>query len=181
MSRTALAALALLLALLLAGVGAAYYAGLGPAPGGSDSDAQLTDYPTGTPLGTAAPAGGSTATGGTVSPFSFTVESIEECGRTCRDVTASLTNNQDERASNVVVFTKIYAGQDNTDDEDLVWTGKEEVGTLEAGATHTTTQRVELSLSEGLKIENHDGWVTVVTTVKTDERTVTFKHSEQVA
>lgn len=64
MSRTAIA-VAVLLALLSAGIGAAYYAGVGPAPGGSDDRERLTDYPTGTPLGTAAgAAGGSTASAG---------------------------------------------------------------------------------------------------------------------
>lgn len=178
MSRTVIAA-AVLLALLAAGIGAAYYAGVGPAPGGDDRE-RLTDYPTGTPMGTAAgAAGGATASAGP--PFAFDIERIEECGRTCRDVTASLHNNGDEPASNVTVFTRIYAGQDNTAEGDLVWSGKESVGTLEAAGTHTATKRVDLSLQEALAIENSGGWVTIVTTVRSSERTVTFRDSRQVA
>lgn len=179
MSRTAIA-VAVLLALLSAGIGAAYYAGVGPAPGGSDDRERLTDYPTGTPLGTAAgTAGGSTASAGP--SFAFDIDRIEKCGRTCRDVTASLHNNGNEPASNVTVFTRIYAGKNNTAEGDLVWSGKESVGTLEAGGTHTATKRVELSLQEALAVENNGGWVTIVTTVRSSGRTVTFRDSRQVA
>lgn len=93
---------------------------------------------------------------------------------------ASLENNQAESASNVTVFTRIYAGEDNTADDDLVWSGKEPVGTLAPGGSHTATQRVELSLSDGLTVENHGGWIALVTTVRTDERTVTFTDTRQV-
>lgn len=182
MSRSTLVVLAVVGVLLLAAGAFALYSGIGPAPGGDDGGERITDFATGTPLGTIAAGGGGESDGATkVAPFSFQVESIEECGRTCRDVTVSLTNNQDEPASDVTVFTRIYAGKNTTTAEDLVWEGKEEVGNLAAGGTHTTTKRVELSLQEALKIENNDGWVTVVTTVRTAERTVTFKSVEQVA
>lgn len=180
MTRKTLAAVAVLLALVLTGAGAAYYADVGPASSGTDDRERLTDYDTGTPLGTAG-SGETPASGGSAAPFSFTVETIEECGGTCRDVTASLHNHQDEPAANVTVFTRIYAREDSTAEEDLVWTGKEEVGTLAAGGTHSATKRVELSLSEALKVESNGGWVTIVTTVRTSERTVTFKDTRQVA
>lgn len=165
----------LVLVLIAIGIGAAVYTGVGPAPGGSESGEEITDFPTATP--------GTTAVANTESapPFAFTVDTIEECGRTCRDVTATLHNNQDETATGVTVFTRVYAGQNNTDTDDLVWEGKEDVGTLEGGTSHTSTERVELSLQEGRKIEQHDGWITIVTTVQTDDRTVTFRDSEQVA
>lgn len=170
----------LLLVLVIAlGVGGAYYAGIGPAPGGEAGD-PITDFPTATPSDESSGDGaGST---GTMEPppFSFTIETIDECGMTCRDVTVTLHNNQADPATGVTVFTRIFAGQDNTDTADLVWEGTEEVGTLEAGASHTTTRRVELSLQEARKIDNNGGWVTIVTTVQTDERTVTFTSSEQV-
>ncbi|MDZ7700811.1 MAG: hypothetical protein U5J98_01395 [Halobacteriales archaeon] len=68
-------------------------------------------------------------------------------------MTASLHNEQDETASGVTVFTRVFAGEDNADEDDLVWEGKEEVGTLEAGTSHTTTKRVELSLQDAQKVE----------------------------
>ena len=175
-----LSLIGLVAVLLVAGTAVALYTGIGPAPGGGDSGEQLTAFPTGTPLGTSAQAGG-TASTATAAPFSFVIDSIEECGRTCRDVTVTLANEQDEQATDVVVYTRLYAGQDNTADDDLVWQGKEEVGTLAAGGSHTATKRVELSLQEALKIENGGGYVTIVTTVQTAERTVTFKDVEQVA
>ena len=165
---------------VLAGVGAAFVLGVGPAPGGDDTE--LTDFPTETPRssgGDGSTAG--TATAASTAPFDFTIDRIEECGRTCRDVTASLTNQQDTAAEDVTVYTRIYAGQDNTAEEDRVWSGKEEVGTLDAGATHTATKRVELTLSEALQVENNGGWVTVVTTVQTADRTVAYRESRQVA
>lgn len=172
MSTSSVAAVAVLLALLTAGISAAYYAGVGP--GGSEGP--LADSPTDRQLG-ATSSGEPVAAG---APFSFTIERIEACGRTCRDVTAGLQNTRDVAATDVTVSTRIYAGQDATD-EDLVWAGTESVGTLEAGGTHTTTRRVELSLQEGLTIEAHGGWITIVTTVRSDERTVTFRDRRRVA
>lgn len=163
--------------------GAAFYTGWGPAPGGGDAGDTITDFPTATPTATPGGNGGAamkTATP-TPPPFDFTIDRIEECGRTCRDVTATLHNNQAEPATGVTVYVRIYAGQDTTEDDAMVWEGTEPVGTLEAGGAHTTTQRVELSLQEALKVEGNGGWVTIVTTVETDARTVTFRSSEQVA
>lgn len=44
---------------------------------------------------------------------------VEECGQTCRDVTSTLSNNQDETATGVTVYTRVFAGEDNTAQEDL--------------------------------------------------------------
>jgi len=114
-------------------------------------------------------------------PFSFNIDEIEECGETCRDVTATLDNNQDETATNVTVYIRIFAGQDNTDTDDIVWEGTEDAGTMEPGADHTTTERVELSLQDARKIDQEDGWITILTTVESDDTTVTFQDSERVA
>lgn len=74
-----------------------------------------------------------------------------------------------------------YAGVGpDVTDEDLVWADTERVGTLEAGGTHTTTRRVELSLEEGLAVDAHGGWLTIVTTVRSDERPETFGERRQV-
>lgn len=168
------------------GIGIAFYAGIGPAPGGDSGD-DLSEFPTQT-----APEDGGDTDGGTVSdgaatvtestpPFTFAIDDIEECGTTCRDVTATLTNNQDDTATGVTVYTRVFAGEDNTDEADLVWEGKEDVGTLEADGTHTSTRRIELTLQEARSIDQEDGWITIVTTVQSDDKTVTFRNSEQVA
>lgn len=173
----------LLVAIILAvGIAAAFYTGAGPAPGGSDGGEELADFPTATAAAEGTTDGDTESTATPEpAPFSFTIDTIEECGQTCRDVTATLHNNQDTTATGVTVFIRMFAGQDNTDTDDLVWEGKEEIGTLEGGASHTTTERVELSLQEARKIDQEDGWITLLTTVKTDDTTVTFKESEQVA
>lgn len=171
----------LVVVLLAVGIGAAFYSGVGPVPGGTDSSDQLTDFPTATSANGGSADGGAEPSSTAQRPFSLTIDDIEECGQTCRDVTATLHNNQDEAATGVTVFTRVFAGEDNTAEDDLVWEGRAEVGTIDAGASHTTTRRVELSFQEAWKIDQHDGWITIVTTVQTDERTVTFRDSEQVA
>ncbi len=179
MNRSSVIGGIILVLVLAVGLGWAVYAGVGPAPGGTDSGEQLTDFPTATPGDDSSGASDTTATA--EPPFVFTIDEIEECGQTCRDVTASLQNNQDEPATGTTVFTRVFAGEDNTDPDDLVWEGKEAVGTIDAGETHTTTRRVELSLQAAQKIDDRDGWITIVTTVETDDQTVTFRDSEQVA
>lgn len=165
---------------LAVGIGAVLYTGVGPAPGGQsgDSAGETTEaFPTATESDRV-----TDSTGTTVGPpFSFTVDSIDECGTTCRDVTATLTNNQDETATSVIVYTRVFAGENNTESSDLVYQGNYEVGTLEAGASITTTERVELSFQEALKIDQNDGWITIQTTVDSNETRVTFQDSDQVA
>ena len=168
-----------------AGVGAVVVAG-DLLPGGN-SETGSEPFPTATPDGgettttdsdgTATPTtdGASTAT----PPFGFVIDNIEECGQTCRDVTSTLSNQQDATAENVTVHTRILAGQGT--DGDVVWRGSEDVGTLPAGESYTTTRQVELSFADALKIENNGGWITVQTTVETADGSVTFTDERQVA
>lgn len=166
----------LVVSALTLGLGATLYTGVGPAPGGTSGDS-ITDFPTPEESDN----GHSEADVSAESaPFSFTVEEVTECGMTCRDVTATLHNNQNETATGVTVFTRIFAREDNTDMNDLVWEGTVEVGTLASGDGHTSTQRIELSIRDARKVDRHDGWITILTAVQTDERTVTFQDSEQV-
>ncbi|AKH97556.1 hypothetical protein [Halanaeroarchaeum sulfurireducens] len=165
---------------LAVGIGAALYTGAGPAPGGpsaGDSEDTIEDFPTATVSDTETGSMHTTA----APPFSFTVDGIEECGWTCRDVTATLTNNQNETARNVVVYTRVFAGEDNTDTSDLVWEGTNEIGTLAPGDSITTTERVQLSFQDAQKIQGNDGWITIQTTVDSDDTRVTFQDSDQVA
>lgn len=174
----------LVIGLLGLGLGAAFYTGLGPAPGGPDgTDEPLTDFPTATetPTPSADDSGTTSAQTTPTPPFLFTIDTIEECGLTCRDVTVSLFNNQDDSASNITVYTRIYAGQNNTAADDRIWAGQEAVGSLGAEDSYTTTRRVELSFQEAQKVDQHDGWITIVTSVQTADQTMTFQNSEQVA
>lgn len=114
------------------------------------------------------------------SPFTTGVVSIEECGRTCRDVTLRVTNEQNETATGVTAEAVIFAGK-STDASDEVWSDGADLGTLEAGESVQVTRRVELGLMDAAAIKDADGWVTVRTTVQSDDARATFTEEKQVA
>ncbi|EMA22497.1 hypothetical protein [Haloarcula argentinensis] len=178
-----LLAVGIVVALLLAGVGGALVAGIGPFQAESSGE-DRSEFPTAT-TGTAESDTATTDTGDSdggaarTPPFTLSVDSIEECSRTCRDVTSTLANQQNSTAADVTVYTRIYAG-DSTDG-DVVWEGSEDVGTLEAEGSYTTTRRVDLSFSDAYAIEQADGWITIRTTVETADRTVTLSDQREVA
>ncbi|WP_297889427.1 hypothetical protein [uncultured Halorubrum sp.] len=177
MKRSSVIGAVLALVVLTAAAGAMLYAGPGPAPGGSAQDSGGEEFPT----ESSTDEGGSTESGTTAAePFTFTVDETTECGTTCRDVTATLNNERNETATGVTTYTRIYAGENDTDTDDVVWEGTVDVGTLEGGASHTATERVELSLLDAGKVSQNDGWITIVTTVESDDGTVTFRESRRV-
>ncbi|MDQ2071011.1 hypothetical protein RBH20_00525 [Haloarcula sp. H-GB4] len=168
--------------LLLAGVGGAFVTNLGPFQAESSGE-DLSEFPTETTEATESDTaitdtGDSDGGAASTPPFAFTVDSIEECGRTCRDVTSTLTNQQNSTADDITVYTRIYAG--NTTDGDVVWQGSEDVGTLEADGSYTTTRRVDLAFSDAYAIEQADGWITIRTTVETADQTVTISDQRDV-
>jgi hypothetical protein len=63
----------------------------------------------------------------------------------------------------------------------VAWEGRESVGALPAGKSYTTTRRVALGLAEAAAVQNAGGWITVQTTVRSDQRTVTFAEPRRVA
>lgn len=109
------------------------------------------------------------------SGYDFTIEHIEECGSTCRNVTAVLANTGNETRRNVRATTEVYA------DGDLLWSGNETVGALDPGEAHTSTKRVNVGFAGGMKIQNDDGYVTIVTVVRTDDGTTRFSERRKVA
>lgn len=191
MNLKAVAAVLVVVAVVAVGGAAAFVAGIGPLGdigGGDSGEVTSTPASTGTVYDGSGGSGGDgdagtgTAAGAeenSVPPYTFAVESIEECGDTCRDVTVQLDNNRDETAAGVSVFTQIYAGN-STDASDRVWEGTRDVGTMEAGTSTTETSRVELSYSEGYQVQQNDGWITIVTTVESDDVTITFRNRRQV-
>ena len=182
MSRLAAVAAAVL---VVGGTGAALATGLGPAPGGDSGD-EITEFPTATPTPSGASAAatrsGDAAATATPEPrpaFATTVDSVETCGETCRDVTSTVSNDGTAAATGVTVYTRIVVGGEASGD--VVWQGREDVGRLAANDSHTTTRRVELSLAEGAAVERADGWITVQTTIQSDGQTVTVTEPWQVA
>jgi hypothetical protein len=156
--------------LLVAVLGTGLVVGLAPI---ADDGTDVESFPTETP----ASSDGDAAT--TDRPFTVTVDRIEKCGETCRDVTTTVANEQSTDASNVTVYSRIYAG--NGTDGKVVWSGTESVGDLDAGESYTTTKRVDLSLREAYAVRQQDGWITVRTTVQSDSETVTFTERRKVA
>lgn len=112
-------------------------------------------------------------------PFEMEIESVESCGQTCRDVTATLVNNQNRRATGVTVYTQIYAGEDT--EGDVMWEGTQEVGSLGPGAEETDTKRVELGYMDAMAVQRNDGRITIQLTVETDRRTITFLEHRDVS
>lgn len=183
MNRGLIAGGLLVVVLVVGGVGAAMYTGVGPIPGNepaSESEHASESEPATEGDTEAFPNetdDNHSATEGP--PFTFTVDEIHDCGETCRDVTATVENTGDEPAESVTVSTRIFAGENST--EALVWEGTEAVGTLAAGEAHTSTKRVDLSLTEAYAIDQNDGWITIATTVESDDETITIRESRQVA
>lgn len=169
---------------VIVAAGGAFALGLGPFGGASDAEGTPTPAATATPAPTDAgdaQSGEETAeeTAEELPPFTFEIVDMEECGTTCRDVTVTLHNNQEQSASDVSVTTRIYAGK-STDESDQIWSGDEEIGDMEAGGSETRTQRVELSTSEAFEVQRNDGWITIHTTVESRENTFTFEDERNV-
>ncbi len=156
---------------------------LAAAPGSGDGgDTASTDdsFPTETPAdSTTGVDDGATDTDADTGPsFAFEIDRIESCGETCRDVTTTLTS-EGAGSTDVTVYTRIYA--DNGTDGDVVWQGSEPIGDLDAGESYTGTKRVDLSITDAYAIQQSGGWITIQTTIQSDEKTVTTTERRQVA
>lgn len=108
-------------------------------------------------------------------PFAFTVDHVEDCGTTCRDVTGTIVNTDDETATDVSVEVQAFV------ENDRIWQGTERIGTLEPGEDRTVEKRVTISYRDGIKILNNDGYVTVRTTVTSSEGSWTFSERWKLA
>lgn len=168
-----------MVALLVVGTGGAVASGPGFVPG-ADRGANPGTAPSDTPASSAGNGVGASDTPATDDrPFEVDVDEMNECGRTCRDVTSTLSNRQNATAENVTVDTRIYAGHGA--DGKQVWQGSENVGTLEATGSYTTDTRIELSFGDAIAVQRKGGWITVQTTVETADQTVTFTEQRKVA
>ncbi|WP_115864752.1 hypothetical protein [Halorussus litoreus] len=151
------------------------FEGLPDEPAGSGRTTTATDSGTPSePTGTAT-AAATTATAGEDAGYDFAIQRIESCGTTCRDVTARLTNVGSEAREDVRVTTSLYA------DGDLLWQGNETVGRLDAGEAHTSTKRVKLGYADGAAIQGNDGYVTIITVVRSADGTARFEERRKVA
>lgn len=106
--------------------------------------------------------------------FEGAIVEITECGAACREATTTLTNTGSADATGVRAVATVFA------DETLVWEGDEEIGRLEAGATVTRTQRIEIDALSAFAIENNDRMVTITTTVTSAQQMERFVHETSV-
>ncbi|KTG10880.1 hypothetical protein AUR64_06770 [Haloprofundus marisrubri] len=188
MLRTALAGVGVLALVVVAGVGGALALGFTPADlagvdgitdkvgddaspdvktdGGSDDTSAASDGGDG---------GDEAVQDAYDQPLRFSVGEIEECGTTCRDVTAEVRNTGNESIDDIDVEVHIFA------DDDEVWDGNVEVGSVDAAASQQETIRVELGYMDAYKIKQNDGYITVKTTVTTASGTFSFEERRKVA
>lgn len=152
---------------------------IGDAPSMGQDDEQASDsFPTETTSQETGGDGESTSVSETSQPFTLSIDDVEECGETCRDVTMTLRNQQSTTATDVTVYTRIFAG--NGTDGDVVWSGEESLGTLEASESVTATKRVELSLTDAYAVKQADGWITIQTTIQSETETMTVTERRDV-
>ena len=111
--------------------------------------------------------------------FDMDIDSVESCGQTCRDVTATITNEQDRKATGVTVHTQIFAG--DTMQGDLIWEATQDVGTLAPEESSTATKRIELGFMDAAAIKAADGKITIRLTVQSDRDKETFTEHRDVA
>ncbi|SFR89274.1 hypothetical protein SAMN05216559_0603 [Halomicrobium zhouii] len=171
--------------LLVVGSGGAVASGFGSGPGpgfGPDNapgnGAAPGEAPASPPDNGGGDSGGDDET--TDEPaFTVVADNTEKCGRTCRDVMSTVTNQQNATAEDVTVSTQIFAGKEGNGRQ--VWQGSADVGTLAGGESHTATKRIELGFGDAVAVTGAGGWVTIETTVESDEETVTITERRDVA
>lgn len=99
---------------------------------------------------------------------------LSECGVTCRDVTATITNTGDSDAIGVRVTVTLTAA-----DERLYRT-TEYVGVLEAGESVTRTDRVDLGFGAALAVSANGDRVTVTTVIESERHGVEVVRDREI-
>lgn len=150
----------------------------GEGSGGLDDNTQKPATPTTTITATSTPGSGTQTPLESQDQVRFTVyvdeSSIKECGWTCREIPASLTNSGEETAHNVNVNVRFYCNGDRIDIN-----GKEylslDLGTMEPGETEERTEEVDVGFGGGLCIQNNGA--RIVFNVISDEKTMTLEET----
>lgn len=150
-----------LIATALGGVALAFSGGFLPGTAGGETPAPVSNESVESDLNA------------TNASFQYVVDSVDECGLTCRNATGTLTNNGSEPANNITIRTRLYA------DDDLLWKGSTDVGGLDSGESHTDSMQIELGFSNGQKAKSN-GQVTIETIISFDEGTDVFRAVRKV-
>lgn len=154
---------------------AAVVLGIGPIGGATDADTAAGGTATATPAPTASAAGAATTTTAGAPAITMQVRSIESCGRRCREVTVTLSNEGAVAARDVRVSTTMTTGGS------LIWQGSSDIGRIPAGETVTRTRTIEVGYVDAARIKANDGIVRIETTVRSASGTQTFTERRDVA
>jgi hypothetical protein len=103
----------------------------------------------------------------------FSIGETENCGRTCRTVTATLTNTGSHPVSDIVIESTVLAG------DSRIWRERRSIDALGAGESTTTTTRIDIGLLEGAAIESNNGYVTIKTVIISEngQRVITTRRN----
>jgi len=121
--------------------------------------------------------GADASTNATPEPAAFrlVVDSVENCGTTCRDVTVTIRNVGGRSAEDVDVRVRLLA------DGDRLWSGSESFDAIGEGERRRQTRRVDVGFVGAAKVEAKDGYVTIETTIEWDGGRQTLSERRKVA
>jgi hypothetical protein len=149
------------LVVALAGAGVAFGLGVGPFDAGETVDSEALDERS---VGNAS--------------LSHRIDSVSECGRTCRVMNATVTNDGGKPAQNVEVTYNVFTASD--DGQTRVWNGTIEIGQVDNGTTEPISAEIKVGLAEANEIRGNDGVVTVKSNVSSDQGSVVDTTQEDV-
>lgn len=95
--------------------------------------------------------------------FILNIDNIEECGYRCREVRTTLINNGTKQATSVKVNVKIYTGNE------LIWKDNKSIGTLKPNSPKIDTQQINVGIDDALKIQENNGWITIITNISSNQ------------
>ncbi|WP_136715085.1 hypothetical protein [Halorientalis salina] len=147
-----------IVAVVVAGVAAAFVFGV--VPTGGDGAPPLNE----------------STDGNETQAFAFDVNRTEKCGKQCREMTVTVANTDDVAVENVTLDFEVYAGG-----SDPVWEGAEQVDTLESGSSESMTITIRVDEDGYEQIRSNFGTVTLQTTVENGNVTNRFEDERNVA
>jgi hypothetical protein len=103
--------------------------------------------------------------------FDVDLTSVERCGRTCRETTATVTNTGDRTTVNTTLNVRVYA---DSVDGDPVYIFREPLGNLTSGASVTRPVRLNFAFREAVTLCQADT-VVFLAIITADEGQDTFQ------
>jgi len=106
-----------------------------------------------------------------VANTTVSIDEIERCDLTCRNVSYTIENPTEESISDLTTDVTVTSG------DETLWSGESTVGDVGAGEQATVTDQIDLDTAAAATIRANDGRVTIEVTVTADgeDHTVTFE------